>query len=109
MLKRMSAEDKASNTGRIKKQIASLREENAAKRAELQEQLKGKSTSLREKTNEVNTKLREDNKGSNTKLREVHKSYVKDLTSKYDNMYISELDKIRNTAAFQRPTRSRKR
>lgn len=97
-LKSMSKEDKPRNSESIRARIASLRGDISIWR----EQLNGRLA-------EDRTGLREKQKSGTKQYREEHKTERTRLKDEYDAKYESELDRIRNTKAFQRQTKTRKK
>lgn len=84
-----------SHKTQMKSKIASLR-------AKLKSMSKSEKAANREKIKAEITSLREDNKVMRENLRAEFKQTKSNLKTEYDEKYISELDKIRNTSSFQK-------
>lgn len=90
----------------MKSQIESYKTQMKAKieflRAKLKSMSKSEKATNKESIKAEIAGLREDNKAMRESLRSAFKQTKVDLKTEYDEKYISELDKIRNTSSFQK-------
>ena len=90
----------------MKSQIESHKTQMKAKieslRAKLKNMSKSEKAANKESIKAEIAGLREDNKAMRESLRAAFKQIKADLKTEYDEKYISELDKIRNTSSFQK-------
>lgn len=108
-LKGMTKEQRSARREKILKQIDKLRATNAATREELQSQFESDSSSLREQHRTNSASLRDSHRTTSSSLREEHKKTATNLKEEYNEKYQQELDKIKNTAAFKKVSKRRRK
>ena len=77
-------------------------------RAQLKNMSKEQKAQVREKFMLEIDSMREENKAFRTQLKEAFKKTKSDLNTEYDDKYLAELDKIRNTAGFKAAKKAKK-
>lgn len=88
-LKTMSSSERASQTGTIRAEIERLKEENASQKEKLAAAYKQTSTDIRENYKELGKQVNES-----------FKEQSKQIVEQYNNLYLSELDKMGSDSAF---------
>lgn len=101
-LKNLSADQRKNNQEAILEQINKLREDNAGYREEVTMATQEDNQKLSESTAESNANVKAETKTTNLQLKADQKQYVTDLKAKYEDMYLDELDALKNSHEFDK-------